>query len=109
MDDHYWIRLLPWRQKNKAETKSAQIKFAPKLVIFRERGWVNLELSLVNRSSWTVWVEEATVILADLDATWQSDIATGQARHEIRQSVGANDTLSVSLAVAIYNLSLIHI
>ena len=103
MDDRYWIRLLPWRRKNKAETKSAQIKFAPKLVICRERGWVNLELSLVNRSSWTVWVEEATVILDDLDAVSQSEVATGQARHEILQNVRANDTLSVSLAVAIYN------
>jgi hypothetical protein len=57
----------------------------------------------VNRSSWTVWVEEATVILADLDAIWQSEVAAVQARHEIRQNVGANDTLSVSLAASIYN------
>jgi len=28
---------------------------------------------------------------------------SGQARHEIRQNIGANDTLSVSLAVAIYS------
>jgi len=103
MDDRYWIRLLPWRRKNKAESISAQIKFAPKLMICRERGWVNLELSLVNRSSWTVWVKEATVTLADLNAVSQSEVATGQARHEILQNVGANDTLSVSLAVAIYN------
>jgi hypothetical protein len=103
MDDRYWIRLLPWRQKNKAERKSAQIKFAPKLVIYRERGWVTLELSLVNRSSWMVWVEEATVILDDLDAASQSEVATGQARYEILQNVGANDTLNVSLAASIYN------
>jgi|ERR1700687_2689933 len=103
LDDRYWIRLLPWRQKNKAESKSAQIKFAPKLSITRDDGRVYLELLLVNRSSWRVWVEEATVVLNDLNTNWQTAIATGQARHEIHQYVGANDTLSVSLARAIYD------
>lgn len=103
MDERYWIRLLPWRQKNKPESKSGQIKFAPKLEICREKGWINLALLLANRSSWTVWVEEATVALADLDAICQSEVAAGRARHQIRQNVGANDTLSVSLGVAIYN------
>jgi hypothetical protein len=103
MDERYWIRLLPWRQKNKAESKSAQIKFAPRLRIYREHGWVYLALLLVNRSSWTVWVEEATVVLADLDVIWQSAVATGQTTHKIRQNVPANDTLGVSLAEAIYD------
>lgn len=103
LDERFWIRLLPWRQKDKLESKSGQIKFAPKLLITRAKGWVNLELLLANRSSWTVWVEEATVVLADLKAIWQSEDAAGEARHEIRQNVGANDSLSVSLAAAIYN------
>jgi len=103
MHESIWIRLLPWKRKNKAESKSAQIKFFPKLITCRENGWLSLELLLENCSSWTVWVEEATVFLADLDAIWQSTDAAGQARHEIRQNVGANDTLGVSLAVAIYN------
>ncbi len=103
MNESIWIRLLPWKRKNKAESKSAQIKFFPKLVTCRENGWLSLELLLENCSSWTVWVKEATVVLADLDAIWQSTVAAGQARHEIRQNIGANDTLSVSLAVAIYD------
>ena len=103
IDERGWIRLLPWRQKNKAESKSVQIKFEPQLTITCEDGWKYLELLLVNRSSWRVWVEEATVVLNDLNTNWQTAIATGQARHEIHQYVGANDTLSVSLARAIYD------
>jgi hypothetical protein len=103
MNEHFWTRLLPWRQKNKAESRSAQIKFGPKLMICREKGWGYLELRLVNRSNWTVWVEEATVVLADLNSVGQFEVAPEQARHEIRQNVGANDTLSLSLNVAIYN------
>jgi len=51
----------------------------------------------------TVWVEEATVVLTDLDANWQTSIPTGQARREIRQNVRANESLGLSLAGAIYD------
>jgi len=101
MDEHYWIRLLPWRRK-KAESKSAQIPFAPHLTIIREEVGKDLELLLVNRCSFTVWVEEASVFLSDLEADVQAVAATGQARHPILQNVGPNETLSVSLARAIY-------
>ena len=103
MDNRYWIRLLPWRLENKAESKSAKIKFAPKLRITREDGWQYLELQLVNRSSWRVWVEEAKVVLADLEASLQTAIPPGQARHKILQNVNPNETLRVSLAAAIYD------
>jgi len=103
MDESIWIRHLPWKRKNRPESKSGQIKFDPKLLVSREKGWGCLELLLANRSSWTVWVEEATVVLADLVAICQSEVATGEARHEIHQNVGAIDSLSVSLAAAIYN------
>jgi hypothetical protein len=103
LDERYWIRLLPWRRKNKPESKSAQIKFAPKLEITREDGWVYLELQLTNRSGWTVWVQEADVVLIDLHAEWRTTVSNGQARYEILQNVGPNDTLSVSLARTIYD------
>ena len=105
MIEHFWIRRLPWRKKNKANSKSAQIKFAPRLRITREDGWQYLELQLVNRSSWAVWVEEASVILADLKARLQTAATPGHARYEILQNVGPNETLSVSLAGAIYDAS----
>jgi hypothetical protein len=101
MDEPFWNRLLFWRQKNKS--KSSQIVFGPKLAIRREIGWGYLELLVANRSNRTVWVEEATVVLSDLNSVAQYEVAPEQARHEIRQNVRPNDTLSLSLNVAIYN------
>jgi hypothetical protein len=103
MNQSFWIRLLPWRQKNKAGSKSAQTKFAPKLRITRENGWVYLELQLVNHSSSTVWIQEAAVVLIDLNADSQTAVSNGQAKYEILQNVGPNDTLCVSLARTIYD------
>jgi hypothetical protein len=103
MDERYRIRLLPWRQKNKANSKSAQIKFAPKLRMTHKDGWAYLELQLVNRSSWGVWVEEATIVLIDLDAESQTAISTGEGKLAILQNIGLKDELSVSLAGAIFD------
>ncbi|HET6145474.1 MAG TPA: hypothetical protein VFE02_18375 [Candidatus Acidoferrales bacterium] len=102
MDDHFWIHLLPWRQKNKAETKSAQIKFTCQLAFTHENGWDYLELQLVNRSSWSVWVEEATIVLSDLDAAFQAALPVEQVKIKICQNVVAHNTVGVSLAAAIY-------
>jgi hypothetical protein len=90
-----------WR-KTRAESEYVESSFASELRINREDGWVSLELLLVNDASMTVWVEEATVALTDLDANWQTSIPTGQARREIRQNVRASESLGLSLAGAIY-------
>lgn len=103
IDQPNWIRLLPWRRRNKLERTAAQIKFAPKLEITRENDWVYLELQLANRSSWTVWVQEATCVLIDLDAEQQTSVSNGQAKHGILQNVAPQDILRVSLARTIYD------
>ena len=103
MDERIWGRLLPWRQKAKVESPSAQIKFAPELRITRNDGWVYLLLRLVNRSKCTVWVQEASIVLIDLDAQCQTTVSNGAGRHEILQNVGPNDTLNVSLAGTLYD------
>ena len=102
MRERYWIRLLPWKRKNKPDTKSAQIKFVPKLMITREEDWQYLELQLVNRSSWAVWVQEAAVVLIDPDAKRRATGSQGRARYEILQNVRPKDTLRVRLARTIY-------
>lgn len=52
-----------------------------------------------------MWVEDATVVLADLDADLQAVVPSGQARLQIFENVRPNETLSVDLARAIYDAS----
>ena len=96
-------RMSRWWRKTRNESGHIEIDFAPKLRINRDDGGASLDLLLVNNAEMTVWVEEATVVLTDLDATWQTSIPTGQANHEIRQIVRANESLELSLAGAIYD------
>jgi hypothetical protein len=102
MDERSWIRQLPWRQKNKAETKSAQIKFAPMLEITREKGRQILELRLMNHSSWAVWVEEVNVILADLVADSQTAVPPERVKHGILRNVNSHETVGVTFASVIH-------
>jgi hypothetical protein len=103
MRERYWIRLLPWKKKNKPNTKSGQIKFVPKLMITREHDWQYLELQIVNCSSWSVWVQEAAVILIDPDGKLRATGSQGRARYEILLNVRPKDTLKVRLARTIYD------
>jgi hypothetical protein len=95
-------RLFRWWRKTRTESEHSKNDFAPKLRINRDDYGVTLELLLVNDASVTAWVEEAKVVLSDLEVIWQTSIPTGQAMREIRQNVGANETLGLSLARAIY-------
>src|SRR6266850_4184399 len=104
LGDGVWKgRLFRWWRKTRNESEHIEIDFTPKLRINRDDGGVSLDLLLVNDARMTVWVEEATVVLTDLDAIWQTSIPNGQARHEIRQNVRANESLELSLAGAIYD------
>ena len=104
LSDRAWKgRLFRLWHKIKSGTAQAAIKFTPKLTINRNYGWTSLELRLINNASVTVWVEEAVVVLTDLDTSWQTSIPAGQAKHEIRQHVRAHESLELSLAEAIYD------
>ena len=92
-----------WWRKTGTDVKGSKIDFAPKLKITRNNGWVSLELLLNNDAKKAVWVEEAKVIITDLDAEWQTSDPTGQVRLEIRQNVSANEFLGLSLAETIYD------
>jgi hypothetical protein len=96
----FWVRLrgnamFHWLHRT-------EIDLAPKLEISKNDGWFSLNLLLVNRSDIHIWAEEATVVLAGLDASMQASIATGQATHIIRQPIGPGETLTLSLAQAVY-------
>jgi len=103
MEECFWIRLLPWRRKDRADSKSAQIKFACQLGFTQENGWNYLELLLVNRSSWAVWVEEANIRIDDLYSLSQTTVPTEQSKIVIRQIVEPRNTVGVSLAAALYD------
>lgn len=103
MDSAAWTFGLfrPWRKTN-PQPEGFQIDFSARLRLFREDDWAYLELLLVNHSNVTVWVEEATIVLSELEANWQTSIATGQTKHKILQNIGPNDTLGVSFVGSIY-------
>jgi hypothetical protein len=90
-----------WR-KTKPEPGGSQIDFSAQVRLFRQDDWAYLDLFLVNRSHVTVSVEEAVVVLSNLEANWQTSISTGQARLKILQNIWPNETLGVSLVGPIY-------
>jgi hypothetical protein len=102
MEERFWIRLLPWRRKDRADSKSAQIKFACQIGFNQENGWNYLELLLINRSSWAVWVEDANIHIDDLYSISQTSVPTEQAKIVIRQIVEPRNIVGVSLAAALY-------
>lgn len=95
-------RLFRWGHKSNTPPQAIQNDFAPRLAISHSDGWDSLDLQLVNRSNVTLWVEEATVLLTNLEADLQGSLATGNEKHKIRQPVGAHFTLSMSLAGIVY-------
>jgi hypothetical protein len=90
MGRNLWERWIAWRHEKRTDLSSGQIEVIPKLSLNRSDGWLALELVLENRSDLTVWTEDATIVLADLDANSQTRIPPGQVVHKIRQNIGAN-------------------
>lgn len=103
MRDSFWASSLFRRWRTKSEPVESQTDLSALLRIFRQDGWVYLELLLINRSEFIVWVEHSTVVLSELEANWQTSIPTGQAKHPILQNIGPDDTLRVSVVGAIYD------
>src|SRR5258708_19209832 len=100
----FWTSgLCRWWRETKPERGGGRVDFSARLRVFHDDGWVLLEMVVGKRSNVTVWVEQASVALTDLDTDWQAGIPTGQARQAICQNVRPNDELSVSVAGAIYD------
>ena len=94
--------MLRW-WKRKTELERVESDFSANLRIIHDYGAVSLDLQLVNGSSRILWVEEAVVVLADLDANSQTSIASGQACLAIRQNIRSNEMLELSPVNAIYD------
>jgi hypothetical protein len=65
-------------------------------------GWVALELQLVNRSDAKLWIEDAHLVVTDLEAHFQTAPATGQQIRKIGQAAAPDEGISVSLAGSLY-------
>jgi hypothetical protein len=101
--ERLWIHRLPWRRKGKDETMAAQIKFQPRIEIVRRNDWASLALQLVNQSSFTVWIESASISLVDLDVQHQFTTPMGRFTHQVVQYVEPKEILTVSIANAVYD------
>jgi hypothetical protein len=94
-----------FRYLRRRQTDSPVIKIdlRPTVRIASFDGWASLELHLLNRSGFRVWIEEAKLVLTDLDANFQTGLATGQTAHKIRQAVLPNETLSMTITGSLYD------
>ena len=95
--------LFLYRQRKKDIPSEIQIDLCPAVRITDFDGWQALELQLVNRSDAKVWVEEANLVITDLEANFQTAQATGQHIHKIRQPVVPDECLSMSLTGSLYD------
>jgi hypothetical protein len=94
--------LFQYRRRKDGNLSLIKIGLKPAVRIKRFDGWVSLELDLVNRSSVTAWLEEAKLVITDLETNFQTALATSQVVHRIRQAIPPNETLSMSLAGSLY-------
>jgi hypothetical protein len=94
--------LVAFREREKDSFSEIQIDLRPTVRITSFDGWVALELQLVNRSYATVWIEEAKLVITDLEANFQTARATSQQIHKIRQTVVPDECLSMSIAGSLY-------
>ena len=95
--------LFLYRQRKKEILSEIQIDLCPAVRITSFDGWQALELQLVNRSDVKVWVEEANLVITDLEANFQTALATGQHIHKIRQPVVPDECISMSLTGSLYD------
>jgi len=90
-------------RRRDADSPVIKINLRPTVHIASFDGWASLELHLVNPSGLRVWIEEAKLVLTDLDANFQTGLATGQTVHKIKQAVLPNEILSMSITGSLYD------
>src|SRR5258708_2128852 len=86
-----------WRGRARAEKLHAGVDFRPRIGFSRLDGFNSVAVLLTNKSPARVWTEEIEIVLTDLDANQQSSQASCHEIHKIRQTVGPDDMLPISL------------
>jgi hypothetical protein len=92
--------LIPFRVRKKDFFSERQIDLSPAVRITILDGWVYLQL--VNRSEVKMWIEDATLVITDLEAKFQTALAIGQMTLNISQTILPDETLSMSLTKSLY-------
>ena len=95
--------LFLFRRHKKDTFSEIQIDLRPAVRITSFDGWQALELQVFNRSDVKVWIEEAKLVITDLEANFQTALATGQHIQKISQAVVPDECLSMSLAGGLYD------
>jgi hypothetical protein len=91
-----------FRRALRLRESSKAVELQPKLVVVSEGGWLLLNLAVANRSNVELWAEEVRIFLADLDAKFQTSVATSQRNVKIREFVKPGKTLHIGLVEAVY-------
>ena len=95
--------LFLYRRHKKVSFSEIEIDLRPAVRITSFDGWQALELQVFNRSDVKVWIEEAKLVITDLEANFQTALATGQHIQKISQAVVPDECLSMSLAGGLYD------
>jgi hypothetical protein len=97
---HVALRML--RERNVSSPTDRNRNFRTRIGFTRLDGMASLSLLLANESETNVWAEEIEVSLTGLNAEQQTAEPSFRGVQKIRQMVGRQDTLPISLAEAIY-------
>jgi hypothetical protein len=95
--------LFLYRRHKKDTFSEIEIDLRPAVRITSFDGWQALELQVFNHSDVKVWIEEAKLVITDLEAHFQTALATGQHIQKISQAVVPDGCLSMSLAGGLYD------
>ena len=97
-----YMRLRIGRSRANSGKRHSGIDFRPSIGFAMQDGYKSVALLLTNKSRASVWTEEIEIALTELSANQQTAEATCHETHKIRQTVGPEDLLPISLVETIY-------
>lgn len=97
---YFLLRL--WRSRADSRKRRSGVDFRPSIGFAMQDGYKSVALLLTNKSQAPVWTEEIEIALTELTANQQTAEATCHETHKIRQTVGSQDLLPISLVETIY-------
>ncbi len=90
------------RSRANSGKRRSGVDFRSTIGFAMQDGYKSVALLLTNKSRAPVWTEEIEIALTELTANQQTAEATCHETHKIRQTVGSQDLLPISLVETIY-------